>query len=150
MKIYLDSSALNCIFDDQAQPRIYLEASAMLIIFELIEQKQLRLVSSEVLDYELSHNPYHDRRSFVTAILAKAQSYQNIESATVKRGKQLETLGIKALDALHLSCAEALAANAFITCDDKLLKSMAPKIPVFAPPQFVVNLLQGEIKNGNP
>lgn len=149
MKIYLDSSALNRIFDDQAQPRIYLEASAMLIIFELIEREQLSLVSSIALDYELSHNPYNERHSFVTAILSNAHSHQDTEPAVVKRGRQLEALGIKALDALHISCAEALVVDAFITCDDKLLKSSFPKIPVIAPPQFVVNLSQGENENGN-
>ena len=39
MKIYLDTSALNRIFDDQSQPRVYLEATAMLIVFVLIEVK---------------------------------------------------------------------------------------------------------------
>ncbi|MFN3533374.1 MAG: hypothetical protein ACK41Q_12830 [Candidatus Brocadia sp.] len=39
MKIYLDTSALNRIFDDQSRPRVYLEATAMLIAFVLIEVK---------------------------------------------------------------------------------------------------------------
>ena len=36
MKIYLDTSALNRIFDDQSQPRVYLEATAMLIVLCLL------------------------------------------------------------------------------------------------------------------
>lgn len=41
MKVYLDTSVLNRIFDDQSQPRIYLEATSMLIIFMLIEYKSV-------------------------------------------------------------------------------------------------------------
>ena len=43
MKIYLDTSALNRIFDDQSQARIYLESVSMEVIFLLIEIKILKL-----------------------------------------------------------------------------------------------------------
>ena len=36
MKVYIDTSALNRIFDDQLQTRIYIESSSMLIIFLLV------------------------------------------------------------------------------------------------------------------
>ena len=52
MNVYLDTSALNRIFDDQSQPRIFLEASAMLLVFGLIEKRIISIVSSEVLIYE--------------------------------------------------------------------------------------------------
>ena len=51
MKIYLDTSVLNRIFDDQSQVRIYLEATVVLLIFMLIDKGYLELVSSEVLIY---------------------------------------------------------------------------------------------------
>jgi predicted nucleic acid-binding protein len=44
MKVYLDTSSLNGVFDDQSQPRIYLEASAMIMIFAMLEEDPLRLV----------------------------------------------------------------------------------------------------------
>jgi hypothetical protein len=58
MNVYLDTSALNRIFDDQSQPRIFLEASAMLLVFGLIEKRIISIVSSEVLIYENSQNPH--------------------------------------------------------------------------------------------
>jgi hypothetical protein len=67
MNVYLDSSALNRVFDDQSQPRIYLEASAMIMILAMIEEGLLRLVSSEVRIYENEANLFAERRSFVTA-----------------------------------------------------------------------------------
>jgi hypothetical protein len=52
MRLYLDASSLNRVFDDQSQPRIYLEASAMIMIFAMIEKGVLSLVSSEALTWE--------------------------------------------------------------------------------------------------
>jgi hypothetical protein len=52
MKVYIDTSALNRIFDDQSQPRIYLEASSMLIVFMLIDFETIEFVSSDVLLFE--------------------------------------------------------------------------------------------------
>jgi len=45
MKIYLDTSALNRIFDDQSQARIYLESVAMEVIFLLIENKNIKIAA---------------------------------------------------------------------------------------------------------
>lgn len=69
MKIYLDTSCLNRIFDDQSQPRIYFEATAMLVVFQLIEKNILDLVSSDILIFENSKNPFPDRKLFVEFIL---------------------------------------------------------------------------------
>ncbi len=60
MKAYLDTSALNRIFDDQSQPRIYLESSSMLVVFVLIENQVVDIVSSDVLLFENLQNPYMD------------------------------------------------------------------------------------------
>ncbi len=54
MIVYLDTSALNRIFDDQSQPRIFLEATSMLLVFGMIEKRLISIVSSEVLVYENS------------------------------------------------------------------------------------------------
>ena len=61
MKVYVDSSALNRIFDDQSKPKIYLEASSMLIVFMLIDSRTIEFVSSDVLLFENSNNPYEER-----------------------------------------------------------------------------------------
>ena len=68
MNIYLDTSALNRIFDDQSQPRIFLEASAMLLVFGLIEKRIISIVSSDVLVYENSRNPYAEIRDLMPFI----------------------------------------------------------------------------------
>ena len=140
MKIYLDSSALNRIFDDQTQPRIYWEASAMLLIFAFLEHAKLTLISSVALQFESGRNPYLERRLFVQEILGRATDFLPATSAVVQRAQQIERQGIKPLDALHLACAESAYADAFITCDDKLLKTGATRLAIKTPPQFVLDL----------
>ena len=44
-----------------------------------------------------------------------------VGSPEILRGKQLETLGFKELDALHIACAESGDADIFLTTDDRLL-----------------------------
>ena len=36
------------------------------------------------------------------------------------RAEELERLGFKALDALHIACAEAASADALLTTDDRM------------------------------
>ena len=141
MKIYLDTSCLNRIFDDQSQPRIYFESTAMLVIFQLIEKNTLDLISSDTLIFENSKNPFPDRKLFVEFILSKSKSYQKIGSKIVKRAKIIEKFGIKGIDALHLSCAEEQNANVFISCDDKVNKRYKGKLSVLNPIEFVLKIL---------
>ncbi len=122
MKIYLDTSALNRIFDDQSQPKIYLEASSMLIIFMLIDSGAIEFVSSDVLLFENSSNPYLERQAFVSLCIQKVKQIQTIHEGILARAQEVENQHIKGLDALHLACAEELNADCFLTCDDIILK----------------------------
>jgi hypothetical protein len=58
IRVYLDTSAYQRPFDDQTQPRIFLESQAVVMILQMIEAGILDLVSSSVLEYENSRNPY--------------------------------------------------------------------------------------------
>ncbi len=136
MKIYLDTSALNRIFDDQSQARIYLEASAMILVFAMLEKTAIKLVSSEALIYENTANPFAERRSFVAAVLQKAVVIQTLNKHLLDRAKEIETsYSIKGVDALHIACAEKLKAT-FLTCDDKIIKRYAGKLQVMNPVDF--------------
>ncbi|MEI6209518.1 MAG: PIN domain-containing protein [Desulfuromonadales bacterium] len=123
MKIYLDTSSINRIFDDQSQPRIYLESSAMITILAMIENKAFSLVSSEVLLYENSRNPFEERRIFVSSVLARAKVVQTINPTLLSRAQRIESsYAIAGLDALHLACSEKLKCEYFISCDDKIVR----------------------------
>ena len=147
MNIYLDTSALNRIFDDQSQPRIFLEASAMLLVFGLIEKRIISIVSSDVLVYENSRNPYAERQIFVTSVLRKARVIQTLNDNLAKRAQEIEVLGIKGVDALHLACAERLKANYFVTCDDRMIRKYTGTIVVVNPVELTMHVLQQEVDN---
>ncbi len=141
-KIYIDTSALNRIFDDQTQLKIYLESSAMIIIFELIEVGYVKIVSSEVLKFENSRNPYVERRIFVDSVLSKAIEYQKIIEDVLNRAKEIEKLSIKSLDALHLACAEKGKVDCFITCDERIIKKYKGQLVVMNPVDYIRKILQ--------
>jgi predicted nucleic acid-binding protein len=41
----------------------------------------------------------------------------------IARATELEQLGLKSFDAMHVACAESANADIFLTTDDKLLKT---------------------------
>ena len=56
------------------------------------------------------------------------------------RAEALEQEGLRALDALHIACAEAAGCDYFVTCDDRLKKRYGRKkraLRVCTPIEFV-------------
>ena len=143
MKIYLDTSSINRFFDDQSQPRIFLEASAMITVLAMIESRVFFLVSSEVLLFENSRNPFEERRIFVSSVLAHAKVIQTINPTLLHRAQQIESSNsISGLDALHLACAEKLKCGYFITCDDKVVRRYKGTVKAINPVQFSIEALK--------
>ena len=143
MKIYLDTSAINRIFDDQTQPRIFLESSAMITILAMIENRSFALVSSEVLLFENSRNPFEERRVFVSSVLAHAKIIQTINPTLLNRAQQIESENrISGLDALHLACAEKLKCGYFITCDDKIVRRYKGVVKAINPIQYTIETMK--------
>ena len=143
MKIYLDTSAINRVFDDQSQPRIFLESSAMITILAMIENKSFALVSSEVLLFENSRNPFEERRIFVSSVLAQAKIVQTINPALLNRAQQIESANaIAGLDALHLACAEKLKCGYFITCDDRIVRRYKGVVKAINPILFTIEVMK--------
>lgn len=121
MKVYLDTCSIQRPLDSKTQIRIILEAEAVLGVIGLCEAGQLELVSSEALMFEMRRNPHTIRRDFGLEVLSKAGSFVVLNERIEKRATELGQARVKALDALHLACAEEAAADYFCTCDDKLL-----------------------------
>lgn len=122
IRVYLDTSVYNRPFDDQTQPRIWLETMALSVILQMIENGDIALISSAVIEYETSRNPQPLRRDWVKKVTGLAEETQPVNEAIRKRAHDLEQGGVKAIDALHLACAEAAQANYFVTGDDRLIK----------------------------
>ena len=122
MKIYLDTSVYNRPFDDQTQPRIWLETLALALILQLVEAGEATLVNSSALEFENSQNPFSLRQDWMARCLEQATIHQRVDKSIYERAEALETYGFKAIDALHVACAESAGVDYFLTCDDRLLK----------------------------
>lgn len=143
-RVYLDNNVYNRPFDDQGQPRIWLETLAVSIIFQMLEGKSIELITSTVLAYEVSRNPDENRRNWVQKVSGSAAINQALTDEIRHRAKDLESHGLKALDALHVASAEIAKADYFVTCDDRLIRRYRanPHRVVIAcgPTEFVENV----------
>jgi predicted nucleic acid-binding protein len=127
--------------DSKTQIRIILEADAVLGVLTLCESGRLELVSSDALLFETERNPNLNRREYALAALSQAKTFVGLNELVEKRAKELNSIGLRPLDALHLASAEAAQADYFCTCDDKLLRQVkgieSLKVKVVAPIELV-------------
>ena len=66
--------------------------------------------------------PYRSKRFNVKLRLSHLYQTVTVGSTENSRGLQLEILGFKWFDALHLACAESANVDVFLTTDDGILK----------------------------
>ena len=120
MKVYLDVSCLNRPFDDQAQPRIRIESEAVLIILAKIDAGEIEQVSSEMCVVEIDAIKTAYRRTRVKLLLPGERHILPLGKAVFERASEIQRLGFKPADAVHLAAAESGSADIFLTCDDRL------------------------------
>ena len=123
MRIYLDTSVLHRPFDDQTQARVHLETEAFLTVLDYVISGRFSLINSAVLIFENDANPFPERQKSVQDYLSLASAMVNMIPAMRDRGRILESLGFKPIDALHVAAVEQGQAEALVTCDDGLLKT---------------------------
>ncbi|MCL4785757.1 MAG: PIN domain-containing protein [Verrucomicrobia bacterium] len=140
MLVYLDNSVLNRPFDDQRQPRIWLETLSFSLVLTLIEAGEATLIHSPIHDLENSRNPFPLRQKWIEKCLRLAAQSVALSDSIKKRALALEQSGFKALDALHLACAEAAGATHFLTCDDRLIRRYSGQMIVQTPVTFTTSL----------
>jgi predicted nucleic acid-binding protein len=122
MRLYLDVCALNRPYDDQSIDRNRLEAEAILVIVGRVSVGRHTLVSSEIIDREVAACPDLEKAELVGETLRLAEQRVVLTTADVERFRELDGLGFRKLDAMHLACAEAGHCEYFVTTDDKLIK----------------------------
>lgn len=121
-KLYLDMNIYNRPFDDQSQVRIKLETIAINVILKTIKSGRFTLLWSFMGEFENSLNPYDDVRIEIEMVSKLASEYVNMSDEILEAAKEMESVGIKPRDAVHLACAIKAKADWFLTCDDKLIK----------------------------
>ncbi|NJL59896.1 MAG: type II toxin-antitoxin system VapC family toxin [Desulfobacteraceae bacterium] len=144
MRIYIDNCAIQRPLDTKNQLRIVFEAEAILRLLEFCKSDQAELITSDILRFEIRKCQDVLRREYVTDILKKAKTDVLLTDKIRKRALELEGLGFRGVDALHLASAEAGKANFFCTCDDGIIKKAKSKklsrIKVFSPPNLMKEL----------
>ncbi|OUL22740.1 PIN domain-containing protein [Nostoc sp. RF31YmG] len=144
-RVYLDTSVYNRPFDDQTQPKIFLETQAIILILQMVEARLIELVSSSVLEYENSRNPFIVNQQSMERYLQIATLRVLVDENIRIRAEQLQQQGIKPIDALHVACAEASRSDYFITCDRRLINRCHNlSLKVINPSNFII---EGENDN---
>ena len=121
-KIYLDTCCLSRPFNDQTQDRIRRETAAIEIILKNFSTGDWSWIVSRVLSFEVDNNRDVSQRLEMKFQMTSADINVSIGEVERTRGRDLEKIGFKRLDALHLACAESGNADVFLTTDDRLLR----------------------------
>jgi len=125
MEVYLDNCCFNRPYDDQSYLRIRLEAEAKLNVQEEIRNGAYELVWSYILDYENSKNPFKERREQISKWRQYAIEDIIEDEEVLHAAGEVQEVGIKNIDSLHIACAIQAGADYFLTTDDGILKKAA-------------------------
>ena len=122
MRVYLDTCCLSRLFNEQIQERIRNETGAVQRILDAIAEGQLKWIVSQALTTEVSKIRDWKHRNYLQVLINGASHHIKISLKENNRGKELEKLGFKHFDALHLACAESGNATVLLTTDDRLVR----------------------------
>ena len=121
-KIYLDTCCLSRLFDPPTQERIIQEAKAIDRILTYCFSGHWYWISSKAVADEVAQTPDVEKRTQIKILLDLAHQLVSVGTREISRGLELESLGFKKQDALHLACAESGEVDLFLTTDDGLLR----------------------------
>ena len=147
MKIYFDVCCLNRPFDDQAEGRIHLEAEAILVVLNHSRMSGWSIIGSDAIDFEISKMPDHDKRIKVQILSTLHDTHIKVDAGIEQRALELKRVGLKALDALHVACAEKAKADVLLTTDDFFLSKAVHnrkllKLKIENPLRWVMEVLK--------
>ena len=140
MKLYLDNCCFNRPFDDQTSLKIRLETQAKLAIQREIKLKNYKLAWSFILEYENNENPYRIRRETILRWKVIASEYILSNRKIIDYAEDLQTIGIKPKDSLHIACAVFSNCDYVLTTDRKLLNLESKDIKICNPIDFVIEM----------
>jgi len=122
MRIYLDVCCLSRPFDDRGQDRVRLESEAVLTIISHAQTSNWRLLTSAVVDIDISKIPDADKKQKIVMLSTVLQQSIAVDNNIEKRAFELEKMGFKPFDAMHIACAEKGKADILLTTDDNFIR----------------------------
>ena len=147
MRVYFNTSALNRPLDDLSSERVRLEAEAVVGLLAAVESGRVDWVGSAYLDFEVDQDPDAERVKRVRSLLRLVSKSVAASRAVAARARDLERVGFRGLDALHMASAEAGGADLLITTDDRMIRRAVRvgrdlRVRLVSPPEAVA-LLSG-------
>jgi predicted nucleic acid-binding protein len=136
-RLYLDNCSFNRPYDDQSILKNHLEAEAKIYIQEEILSGTYELAWSYIMDYEVSFNPFSDRKNQIEKWKKIAKVDINISEKIERMANEIMEKKIKPKDSLHIACALEAGCKYFITTDKKLLNKSVENITIINPTNFV-------------
>ena len=124
MRIYMDVCCLCRPLDNQLIPRIRIESEAIIAILNRCSL-DWELIWSSAITYEVAKIVDHDKKHYVSTFAAKTTTNIVVDLAIKERATVFMDWGVKALDALHIACAERAGATVLVTTDDSLKNIMS-------------------------
>ena len=119
MNIYLDTNVYCRPFDNQEQLRIRDETDAFEKILDRVRSGDFLMLTSDILQYEISNIFAQRKRSEVERYLLLCKSMIAESDTILRLGIRIrDRCGIQSRDALHLAAAIEGRASYFLTCDD--------------------------------
>ncbi len=104
-RLYLDNCSFNRPYDDQTILKNYLEAEAKTFIQREILQETFELAWSYMMDYEISFNPFPDRKNQIQKWKEKAKIDIDESDKIIAIANDIMKQNLKTKDALHLACS---------------------------------------------
>lgn len=119
MRLYLDCCCYNRPFDGSTQARLQQEADAV----KKILNGWHCILGSDFLDMEISMISDIKKLSKVRK-LYEPDEHIDISQSILDRAKELQAIStLHDMDSSHIAAAEAGHADAFLTVDDRLIRS---------------------------
>ena len=140
MRIYLDNCALNRPYDDLTQMTVALEARTKLKIQADIKAGKYELVTSEILNLEVTDNPYEMRRKNIRTFIEENSSFhisENQNESVWELADEIMKTGIKFKDACHAASALIGECEYLISTDHRFLKYRNDNLKMVDPIEFI-------------
>ena len=136
-RLYLDNCSFNRPYDDQSLLRNHLEAEAKTYIQKEILNGTFELAWSFMMDYEVSFNPFVERKNQISKWKDVASIDVDESERIVAKANAIVKLNVRSKDALHVACAIEAHCDYFITTDNRILNKSIDQIVVIDPPSFL-------------
>ena len=122
MRVYFDVCCYCRPFDDLTHVKVRLEAEAVLAILGIAQERDWVVVSSDVVELEVSNITNTEKRVKVVELCNVSGEFLTATADIAQRADSFQTHGIKALDSFHLALAESAEVDVLISTDDEFVR----------------------------